>query len=223
MKTLAFALALVVTIVGSIPAQAQSQFGQQGPKLVGTGASGNAAQGFSVSLSGDGNTAIVGACRLWEEASSGLRFRRRLDFHPFGRRVEPARRETRRRRPYPAEFPARIGSSVSLSGDGNTAVVGGPADNNFAGAAWVFTRSSGVWSQLGAKLVGAGAIGPYPAEQGLSVSLSGDANTVIMGGPADNNFAGAAWCTLYRRSLGRLDIATVTARVSRQWPGNLAA
>ena len=60
MKTLAFALALVVTIVGSIPAQAQSQFGQQGPKLVGTGASGNAAQGFSVSLSGDGNTAIVG-------------------------------------------------------------------------------------------------------------------------------------------------------------------
>ena len=34
---------------------------QQGPKLVGTGAVGNASQGFSVSLSGDGNTALVGA------------------------------------------------------------------------------------------------------------------------------------------------------------------
>jgi hypothetical protein len=33
---------------------------QQGPKLVGSHASGNAAQGGSVSLSADGNTAIVG-------------------------------------------------------------------------------------------------------------------------------------------------------------------
>jgi hypothetical protein len=38
---------------------ALAQFTQQGPKLVGTGASGAAAQG-SVALSADGNTAIVG-------------------------------------------------------------------------------------------------------------------------------------------------------------------
>jgi hypothetical protein len=33
---------------------------QQGPKLVGTGSAGNGAQGTSVTLSADGNTAIVG-------------------------------------------------------------------------------------------------------------------------------------------------------------------
>jgi hypothetical protein len=37
-----------------------AQFSQQGPKLVGTGATGAANQGHSVSLSSDGNTAIVG-------------------------------------------------------------------------------------------------------------------------------------------------------------------
>jgi len=30
--------------------------------------------------------------------------------------------------------------SVALSADGNTAVVGGPYDNNFVGAAWVFVQ-----------------------------------------------------------------------------------
>ena len=40
--------------------RALAQFSQQGPKLVGTGAIGYAEQGYSVALSGDGNTAIVG-------------------------------------------------------------------------------------------------------------------------------------------------------------------
>jgi hypothetical protein len=34
------------------------------------------------------------------------------------------------------------GSSVALSGDGNTAIVGGPGDNIITGAAWVFVRGS---------------------------------------------------------------------------------
>ena len=33
------------------------------------------------------------------------------------------------------------GASVSLSADGNTAIVGGPIDNNEIGAAWVFARA----------------------------------------------------------------------------------
>src|SRR5262245_33648455 len=52
----AFAL---VCITLAVPARAQ--FTQQGPKLVGTGAIGSfVEQGLSVSLSADGNTAIVG-------------------------------------------------------------------------------------------------------------------------------------------------------------------
>jgi hypothetical protein len=35
------------------------------------------------------------------------------------------------------------GSSVSLSGDGNTAIVGGQLDDGEVGASWVFTRSDG--------------------------------------------------------------------------------
>jgi hypothetical protein len=38
----------------------EAQYTQQGSKLVGTGAAGGAAQGISVALSADGNTAIMG-------------------------------------------------------------------------------------------------------------------------------------------------------------------
>jgi hypothetical protein len=51
------------------------------------------------------------------------------------------------------------GVSVGVSADGNTAVVGGYGDSSNVGAAWVFTRSSGVWTQQGGKLIGASAVG----------------------------------------------------------------
>jgi len=60
----------------------------------------------------------------------------------------------------------------------------------------VFTRSGGVWTQQGGKLVGSGASGN--AEQGLSVALSGD--TAIVGGHIDNGSAGATW--VFTRSGG---------------------
>jgi hypothetical protein len=45
-----------------------------------------------------------------------------------------------------------------------------------SGAAWVYTRSGGVWTQQGNKLVGSGAVG-FDAQQGISVALSADGNT----------------------------------------------
>ena len=54
----------------------------------------------------------------------------------------------------PANGGGYFAESVSLSGDGNTALIGAPVDNNAAGAAWVFTRSRSAWSQQGTKLVG---------------------------------------------------------------------
>jgi hypothetical protein len=89
------------------------------------------------------------------------------------------------------------GNSVALSSDGNTAVVGGPQDNLGTGAAWVYTRSAGVWTQQGSKLVGTGAVGA--SWQGWSVALSSDGNTAVVGGPYDGA-AGAAW--VYTRSGG---------------------
>ena len=71
--------------------------------------------------------------------------------------------------------------------------MGGPGDNeqqqtNTAsagvGAAWVFTRSNGVWTQQ-QKLVGSGVTGSF-ANQGASVALSADGSTAVVGGPYDN-------------------------------------
>jgi hypothetical protein len=86
----------------------------------------------------------------------------------------------------------REGAAVALSGDGNTAIEGGFGDNSEAGAVWIFTRSSGTWSQQ-AKLFGSGATGPITAQQGTSVALSLDGNTAIEGAPQDGNSIGAAW------------------------------
>jgi len=86
---------------------------------------------------------------------------------------------------------AEQGYGVALSGDGNTAMIGGRHDNTNLGAAWVFTRTNGVWSQQDSKLVGSGAIA-Y-AEQGSSVALSSDASTALSGGDADNRGRGATW------------------------------
>src|SRR5947207_87782 len=86
---------------------------------------------------------------------------------------------------------AQQGFSAALSVDGNTAIVGGPVDNGYAGAAWVYTRTYGKWTQQGNRLVGSDAMGL--AQQGFSVAVSADGNTAIVGGFWDNDGAGAAW------------------------------
>jgi hypothetical protein len=167
---------------------------QQGNKLVGSDAYrvGESqlpwGQGMSVALSADGSTAIVGgwgaeAAWVFTRKASGV-------WTQEGKLVgDGAVGRTHR------------GMSVALSADGNTAIVGGWSDNSRAGAAWMFSRSRGVWAQQGKKLVGAGAVGS--ANQGWSVALSADGNTAIVGGPGDNMWdpsvpfglgaAGAAW------------------------------
>jgi hypothetical protein len=154
---------------------------QQGSKLVGTGAIEGAYQGWSVALSADGNTAIVGGRSDNSYAGAAWVFTRSSGVwsQQGGKLVGTG-----------AVGTAYQGWSVALSADGNTAIVGGRLDNLSAGATWVFTRSSGVWSQQGSKLVGTGAVGS--AYQGQSVALSADGNTAIVGGSGDN-FVGAAW------------------------------
>ena len=154
---------------------------QQGSKLVGNGSDGKAAQGASVALSADGNTAIVGGAHDALKAGAAWVFTRNGD--AWTQQAKLVGTE--------AVGKAGQGSSVALSADGNSAIVGGPSDNSDAGAAWVFTRSNGVWKQLGNKLVGTGAAGK--AWQGFSVALSADGKTAIVGGPGDNSYVGAAW------------------------------
>jgi hypothetical protein len=162
---------------------------QQGNKLIGTGAVGNAAQGVSVALSANGNTAIVGGPTdssgtgaAWVYTRAGDRWiQQGVKLVGTG-----------------AVGSAGQGRSVAASGDGNTVIVGGVTDNGGSGAAWIYTRAGDHWTQQGGKLVGTGAVGS--AGQGISVALSADGNTAMVGGAGDNGGVGAAW--LYTRSGG---------------------
>ena len=69
--------------------------------------------------------------------------------------------------------------------------MGGPHDNSYTGAVWIYTRNGETWSQQGNKLVGIGAV--RTARQGFSVALSADGNTAIVGGISDHMLSGAAW------------------------------
>ena len=153
----------------------------QQTKLIGTGNSGNAWQGFSVALSADGNTAIVGGVidaggkgAVWIFTRSGATW---------------AQQGTKLVTSDEVGNPW-FGKSVSLSADGNTALVGGYNDNANAGAAWIFTRSGSTWAQ-DAKLVGTSAVGA--AGQGTAVSLSADGTIAAIGGSADDSNKGATW------------------------------
>jgi hypothetical protein len=157
---------------------------QQGGKLIASGATGKAFQGVAVSLSADGNTALVGGRNDDEDAGAAWVWTRS---DGVWTQQGPKLVGTG------AVGKARQGASVAISADGSTAIVGGPDDNNLAGAAWIWTRTGGVWTQQGAKLVGSGAAGTGGPGCGYSVSLSADGSTAIVGGPLDNNFAGATW------------------------------
>jgi hypothetical protein len=163
---------------------------QQGAKLVGAGAVGGALQGYSVALSADGNTALIGGDgdnsfvgAAWVFTRSGTVWTQQ------GAKLTGTG----------SVGASYQGSSVALSADGNTAMVGGYSDNSVIGAAWVYTRSGGVWSQQGSKLIGTGAASGG-ANQGLSVSLSGDGNTAAVGGRVDSTSVGAVW--MFTRSAG---------------------
>ncbi len=157
---------------------------QQGNKLIGTGAVGNGYQGNSVSLSSDGNTALIGA--PWDNSFAGA-------IWVFTRTAGVWSQQGSKLVGTGAVGSAYQGSSVSLSSDGNTAMIGGFYDNSGEGATWVFTRTGTVWSQQGNKLVGTGAVNNPSATQGTSVSLSSDGNTALVGGFRDNTNVGAIW------------------------------
>jgi hypothetical protein len=149
---------------------------QQGKKLVGSSPYKapeprlSLGQGVSVALSADGNTAILGG---WRSEGAWI----------FTRNGDAWAQQGNKLVGTGAAGSARQGMAVALSADGNTAIVGGPADNSNIGAAWIFTRTGGVWTQQGKKLVGSAAAGR--ARQGTSVALSADGNTAVLGGPDD--------------------------------------
>ncbi len=150
--------------------------------LTGTGESGNGRLGASVALSADGNTALVGAWRDNGEVGAAWVFTRSGEtWAQQGSKLTGS-----------GEVGAgHFGQAVALSDDGDTALIGGYGDSSNAGAAWVFTRSGETWAQQGSKLTGSGEAGA--GRFGISVALSDDGNTALIGGNRDNSNTGAAW------------------------------
>ena len=76
-------------------------------------------------------------------------------------------------------------TSVALSSNGDTALVGAPDDDAGVGSVSVFTRSGSTWIQQGPALAGSGEIGQ--GEFGWSVALSADGDVALVGGRSDGD------------------------------------
>lgn len=87
--------------------------------------------------------------------------------------------------------PANFGRSVSLTGDGNTAVIGSWRDNSYTGSAYIFVRDGDAAWQQQAKLVASDhQAGDYFS---VGISLSNDGNTVIGGAYGSDSCKGSAY------------------------------
>jgi hypothetical protein len=158
-----------------------SESKQEGRKLVGgeeTGPKGRF--GFSVALSQNGATALVGG--RGDNQDTGAAW-------VFSRSGESWTQQGGKLMGGPEEIGVgEFGYSVSLSADGGSALVGAPRDSGGVGAAWLFTRSESGWSTDGSKLAGT-RTGLF----GASVALGADGKAAIVGAPAEGTKAGAVW------------------------------
>lgn len=191
---------------------------QQGNKPLGGGVvriGGVVSPGKSVSLSADGNTAIVGAsgggASVWIRSGTawsqqgpilgccGTAVALSADGNTALVGGAGAAVWTRSGGVWNQQGPTLAGSgpggqtsqiaSVALSADGNTAITG-----TWFGGVWIWTRGKESWNQQGGRLND-----PSTVALGSSVSLSADGNTALIGGRYDGYVSstegatGAAW------------------------------
>lgn len=157
--------------------------------------------GYSVALSNDGNTMVVGA---WLEDGSGAGINpanNNATLDAGAAYVYTRTGSTWTQQAYiKASNPGasdRFGNYVAMSADGNTVAVGSygedgsgvginPVNNNStdaAGAAYVFTRSGSIWSQQAyIKASNPGALD----RMGLFLELSDDGNTLAVSAPTED-------------------------------------
>lgn len=151
-----------------------SSWTQHGPPMHIPGAGG---VGFSVALSADGDTALIGA---FASDDTWVYTRNASGWTNDG--------------PLPGAGGVDCGISVALSASGNTALAGCPSDFGGDGSVHVYQRSGSTWSEE-TRLFGIYGEGGETPEGafGRSVALSADGDTALVGGFRDNSRAGAAW------------------------------
>lgn len=173
----AVALALCSTFAAcalAAPLMSGVQLVPSGSKPTGGGEHG-AQFGFSVAVSADGTTALVGAPNVHVQdgavsffAHSGSTWRQQ------GPTIVGSSQSS-------------LGSSVALSANGNTALVD---EGVGVGHVWVYTRAGSTWKRA-AKIVGKGESDDSEFGQGLA--LSSDGNTALVGDPLAHGDSGEIW------------------------------
>ena len=161
--------------------RAGETWSQQGGELTGSGETGPGFFGVSVSLAGDGGTALIGADA---DDSAGAVF-------TFARSGGTWSQQGPKITGDGATDGALFGFDVALAGDGSSALVGALRDGDGDGAAWQFARSGTSWVQQGGKLTGSGEVGS--GGFGTAVALSATGDTALVGGSSDDDNTGAAW------------------------------
>ncbi|MBY0243905.1 MAG: putative Ig domain-containing protein, partial [Sphingobacteriaceae bacterium] len=153
------------------------------PAVVGVGS----AYGYSVALSADGKTALVGAYGVGGGQGSAYVYR----YDGANWTPEPVATLNASTNGADGDSPEGQGFSVALSADGKTALVGGAAANANIGAAYLFTTTNWTTWNFDVKLQD--LTDTSDARQGNAVALSADGKTAIVGGSGANGNTGAVW------------------------------
>jgi gliding motility-associated-like protein len=189
--------------------------GVQPSKLTANDNNGIAAQGTNVAISADGYTVMVGG----NQDNSGIGAA--WIYIPG---ASSWKQQGHKLVGKDSVGQSKQGTAIAISANGNTAIVGGPGDNNGKGAVWVFTRKDSVWRQQGSKLTITGTLGSSPALFGASVSLSADGNTLVAEAGGDNDNIGAAYVFVRKDTtwvqLGVKLVATSSAADNTSTPGD---
>jgi IPT/TIG domain-containing protein/FG-GAP repeat protein len=136
--------------------------------------------GFSLALSSDGNTALVGAPQQQGGEGSDKKDGVAYAFARSGStwNLQQGSPTSRGTVATAAGFAGgSFGESVALSGDGKTALIGSPESRSGAGLAWVFTRMGSTWGQPD-RLVNNSS--ERQRRFGAQVALASDANTAVI-------------------------------------------
>jgi hypothetical protein len=201
----ALTVAFVPALEASGSLAADETLVEQKPKLTAKGEAPEGHLGRSAALSSDGGTLVVGAPQdgggavyVFSREGSTWKQEARLTpgeitsgqgaCQPSSCPVEECGEE-----PQAGEEPVEcaFGSSVALSADGDTALVGDPSETGGPGSAWVFTRSEdGQWARAGS-LVGEDT--HWEGRFGRSVALTPDGTMALIGDPSSLSERGSAW------------------------------
>jgi hypothetical protein len=143
---------------------------------------GGAGFGGAVALSADGDTALVGAGL---SGFYGLSYAIGGNAPPtiFSRSGGTWTQEATLSASDASGSFDNFGHAVALSADGETALIGDPAENEDTGSAYVFTGTGSTWTQR-TELTGSDVKKGW--EFGTSVALSADAQAALIGAPSSS-------------------------------------